>query len=79
MAGLRMEGTEDLNLRRAQLRLVISLTYCVTWVSYLPSLRLSFFVTCREHLHYSWDGQVRYCTMHRLYQLQNIDGSHHYH
>ena len=47
MAGLRMEVTGDLNLRRAQLRVVLSLTYCVNWVSYLPSLRLSFFVTCR--------------------------------
>ena len=44
VAGLRVEGTGDLNSRRAQLRLVISVTYCVTWVSYLPPLRLSFFV-----------------------------------
>lgn len=44
VARLRVEGTGDLNCRRAQLRLVISVTYCVTWVSYLPPLRLSFFV-----------------------------------
>lgn len=33
-----------LNSRRAGLTFIMSVTYCVTWVSYLPSLRLSFFV-----------------------------------
>lgn len=53
-----VEGTGDLNSKRAELTFVICYLLCN--LGELLTLRLSFFVTCRKHLPYRcWEGQVR--------------------